>query len=125
MTISTYRDLTVWQRSMDLAYAAYDCANAFPAAERYGLSSQLRRAAVSIPSNIAEGQARAHTKEFLHFLSIARGSLQEFETLLLIAQHCGYVTEQQLAQLLELCDHVGRMLTALRKKLSKTVSRES
>jgi four helix bundle protein len=86
--------------------------------ERYGLSSQLRRAAVSIPSNIAVGQGRAHTREFLHHLSIARGSLQELETVLLIAKHRAYMTPEQLEHLLELCDHVSRMISVIRRKLS-------
>lgn len=79
-TITTYRDLDVWKESMNLCELVYEFTNGFPDKELYGLTSQLRRAAVSIPSNIAEGQGRTGTKEFLHHLSIARGSLCEVET---------------------------------------------
>ena len=83
----------------------------------YGLSSQIRRAAVSIPSNIAEGQARKSTAEFLHFLSIAQGSRAEVETQTLIAQRLGYVTEIQIKEILSLLDEISRMLNTLRAKL--------
>ena len=119
MTISNYRELTVWQRAMDLALASYDCTDTFPDNERFGLTSQIRRSAVSIPSNIAEGEGRAHRAECLNFLSIARGSLQELVTLLLIAERRGYSQKERLAPLLELCDHVSRMLTSLRRALSR------
>jgi four helix bundle protein len=118
MTIRRYRDMKVWQRSMDLALAAYDSTDSFPAAERFGLTSQIRRAAVSIPSNIAEGQGRAHTGEFLNHLSIARGFLQEVETLLMIAERRHYLNSKQLDALLEITDHISRMLTRLRRSLS-------
>lgn len=83
----------------------------------YGLSSQIRRAAVSIPSNIAEGQARKSTAEFLHFLSIAQGSRAEVETQTLIAQRLGYVTEIQIKEILSLLDEISRMLNTLKAKL--------
>lgn len=85
MALASYRELSVWQRSMDLTVAVYDVAKALPADERYGLGSQLKRAAVSVPANIAEGYGRTHRGGYLRHLSIARGSLSEVETLLAIA----------------------------------------
>src|SRR5438105_10561986 len=86
-----YRDMKVWQLSMDLALASYHCTEKFPVTERYGLISQIRRAAVSVPCNIAEGQGRATPGEFLNQLSDARGSLQELETLFMIAGRLQYL----------------------------------
>jgi four helix bundle protein len=85
----SYRDLIAWQKAMDLVTAIYRVTGSFPREELYGLTSQLRRAAVSVPSNIAEGQARFSRKEFHHFLSQARGSLVEIETQLMIAENLG------------------------------------
>lgn len=90
MAITHYREMIVWQRSMELVVACYHCTKAFPTDERFGLTQQVRRAAVSIPSNIAESQGRWHRGEFLHHIAIARGSLQELETLLEIAERLGY-----------------------------------
>jgi len=104
---------------MDLALIAYDHTDSFPVAERYGLTSQIRRAAVSIAANIAEGQGRAHGGAFLNHVSIARGSLQELETLLLIAERRGYLSQKELDGLLETTDHVSRMLTMLRRSLTR------
>ena len=94
--VESYRDLIVWQKSMELVERVYRMTRVFPKEELYGLSSQIRRAAVSIPSNIAEGQARKSTAEFLNFLSIAQGSRAEVETQTLIAQRLGYVTQNQI-----------------------------
>ena len=88
-----YRELIVWQKAMDLVEAIYRTTARFPKEELYGLTSQIRRAAVSIPSNIAEGQARNTTRDFLHFLAIAYGSLKEVETQVLIAERLGYIDE--------------------------------
>lgn len=85
MTVRHYSDLIVWQKAMDLVVHVYEVTESFPQREVFGLTNQVRRAAVSIPSNIAEGQGRGTTKDFLHFLAIARGSLQEVETQLLLA----------------------------------------
>ena len=90
MQMRRYRDLKVWQSSMDLAVAAYTCSATYPDEERYGLISQTRRAAVSIACNIAEGQGRSQPCEFLNQLSVARGSLQEFETRCLLAHRLGH-----------------------------------
>jgi four helix bundle protein len=87
----TYRDLVVWQKAMELVTEIYKATERFPKEEIYGLTSQLRRAAISVPSNIAEGQGRLTKKEFHHFLGYARGSLLEMETQLLIAQNLGYL----------------------------------
>jgi four helix bundle protein len=119
MAIQSYRDLDVWKKSVALIVAVYSETRRFPADERFGLTSQTRRAAISIAANIAEGYGRAHRKEYLHFLSIANGSLRETEALLIVAQELGYSTDTALAQPRELIDAVGRMLARLRKALSR------
>jgi four helix bundle protein len=87
----SYRDLTVWQRAIELAEEAYRITSGFPSEERYGMTSQIRRAAVSVPANIAEGQGRLGRGEFAHFLGIARGSLSELDTLFTLANRMGYM----------------------------------
>jgi four helix bundle protein len=119
MGLQSYRDLEVWQVSMDLAEQCYLTTRKFPKDELFGMTSQIRRAAASIPANIAEGQGREHTKEFLHFLSVARGSLMEVETHLLLCDRVGLLTQEKLDLLLNLADRVSRMLTALRNSLRK------
>jgi four helix bundle protein len=108
-----YRDLVVWQRAMDLAQAVYDLTRSFPPDERFGLTAQVRRAAVSIPSNIAEGQGRGGEAEFVRFLRIAHGSLREVETQLTLALRCGLATEDAVRPVLDLCGEVGRLLNGL------------
>jgi four helix bundle protein len=110
--------MKVWQESMRLAHLAYDCTNLFPPIERFVLLPQVRRAALSVPANIAEGQGRAHTGEFLNFLSTSRGSLQELETYLLFARQREYLSDAQLESPMEVADHVSRMLTRLRQTVS-------
>ena len=117
MIVQSYRDLIAWQKAMDLVVLVYDQTRCFPREELCGLSSQLRRAAVSIPSNIAEGQARQSTKEFLNFLSIALGSLAEVETQILIAQRVGYLKEPATNLLLQGSAEVRRLLHGLRNSL--------
>ena len=117
MAIETYRDLEVWQQAMDLAVACYQATKAFPRDELFGLTSQIRRAASSIPANIAEGQGRRTTKEFLNFLSIARGSLKEVETHLILSSRIGLLTTQMLELLLIKTDSISRMMTGLRRSL--------
>ena len=117
MAASDHRQLIVWQRGIDLALAAYRLSRRFPREETYGLTSQIRRAAVSIPANIAEGNGRIHRREYANHASIARGSLREVETLTEIALGLGYLREEELAPFRELLDHVGRMLTRLLKRL--------
>jgi four helix bundle protein len=118
MKINNYRDLIVWQKAMDLAAEVHVMSKSFPKAEVYGLTSQLRRAAVSVPSNIAEGQARKSTAEFLNFLSIAHGSLAEVDTQIILAQRFRYVTAEMSARALSLTIEVSKMLYSLRSKLT-------
>jgi four helix bundle protein len=111
--VQSYRDLVVWKKSMALVLQVYRCTQAFPRIETYGLTSQLRRAAVSIASNIAEGQARLSTGEFKQFLGNARGSLMEVETQVLIARGLGYLDQNQSEALLATAAEVGRILNGL------------
>ncbi len=115
--VKSYQDLIVWQKSMELVERIYRMTKVFPKEELYGLTSQIRRAAVSIPSNIAEGQARKSTAEFRNFLSIAQGSRAEVETQTLIAQRLGYVTSQQIQEIMNLLDEISRMPNTLQSKL--------
>lgn len=117
MTTKIYRDLIAWQKAMDLVEQVYQATRCFPKEETYGLCSQLRRACVSIPSNIAEGQGRNSVKEFLHHLSIAYGSLREAETQILIAGRLNYLEQRQVTALLELAAEVGRLINGLSKSL--------
>ena len=119
MSIQSYRELKVWQRAMDLIEQCYQATRSFPADERYGLVSQIRRAAVSVAANIAEGQGRTHTKEFLNHLSMARGSLMETETLLLASQRVGLMSPESLEPMLAISAEVSRMLTGLKQALAK------
>ncbi len=103
---------------MELVERVYRMTRAFPKEERYGLSSQLQRAAVSIPSNIAEGNARNSMKEYQNFLSIAQGSIAEVDTQTLIAVRLGYVTEKQIETIMSLLDELSRMVRAIKRKLT-------
>ena len=109
----SYRDLIAWRKAMHLVREIYDATRLFPRDELYGLTSQLRRAAVSVPSNIAEGQARFSSKELAHFLSQARGSLVEIETQLLIAQDLGYLSATKTRLLLQQAAELGRVRNGL------------
>jgi four helix bundle protein len=115
--VNSYRDLKVWQLSMRLVEEVYVLTGQFPKAEVYGLSSQLQRSAVSVPSNIAEGHARDSTKEYLRFISISLGSLAELETQFYLAQRLNYIAENCLTNILEITSEVGRMLRGLQKSL--------
>jgi len=110
---SSYRDLIAWQKAMQFVTAIYEVTRGFPSEERYGITNQLRRAAVSVPSNIAEGQARFSQKEFYHFLSQARGSLVEIETQLLIARDLKYIQPTKAEALLAAAEELGRILNGL------------
>ena len=112
-----YSDLKVWQKSMDLVDSVYRATEQFPSSERFGLCSQLQRAAVSVPANIAEGHGRKLTNVFLNHISIASGSLMEIETLILIALRQSYMTEDASNALLKQSDEIGKMLSGLRKSL--------
>jgi four helix bundle protein len=122
MSITTYRDLLVWQRAMDLVDAVYRLTRGFDKEEVYGLTSQIRRAAISVPSNIAEGHGRQTQRHFLHFLSIARGSIKELETQVLIARRLGYANEAENSKVLDLSDQVSRLTTGLMNSLRKRES---
>lgn len=113
MSIHYYRDLIVWQKAMDLCVEIHQVTLGFPKQELFGLSAQLNRAIVSIPSNISEGHGRRTTPDFIHFLSIARGSLNEVETQLTLAMRYGYLSEATHDALLEHCGEIGRMLNGL------------
>ena len=117
--ISSYRDLRVWQLAMELVVDCYRMVKLFPRHELFGLTSQLQRAAVSIQANIAEGHGRAFTKEYLRHITIARGSLIELETHILIAKRLNYCNQIELEELLEKTSSIGRMLTNLRRSLIK------
>ncbi len=109
----SYRQLLAWQKSMSLVTRIYAVTKQFPGDELYGLTNQLRRAAVSVPSNIAEGQARYSSKEFHHFLSQARGSLVEIETQLMICENLGYLTHRACEDLLQATGELGKMINGL------------
>jgi len=115
----SYRDLTAWKKAMELVTEIYKATEGFPKEEGYGLTSQLRRAAVSVPCNIAEGQGRLTKGEFQQFLGYARGSLLEMETLILIAGNLNYLKENQLAELLDLSAEVGKILNGLLSSIAK------
>jgi four helix bundle protein len=122
MVIKSFRDLRVWQAAMDLVEQIYGLTKSFPKSELYGLTSQIQRSAVSVPSNIAEGHTREHTKEYLHHLSMAQASLAELETQLEISARLKYITSEQLAQVLERIRALGRQLYALRNSLLKSLA---
>ena len=113
MAFSNYKDLTVWQKSMDLTEEIYRLVKKLPKEETYALSDQMRRAVVSIPSNIAEGQGRESGNEFRNFLSFANGSLSELETQLLICVRLGYLSDADIKTALSLSNEIDRMLSAL------------
>ncbi len=115
--VHSYRDLRVWQHGMDLVVHCYHATKSLPGHERYGLTSQIRRSAVSIPSNIAEGHGRSHTGQYAEHVSIANGSFKELETQVLIAGRLGFLGRDVEADLLEQTDDLGRMLRGLLRRL--------
>lgn len=119
MDIKSYRDLEVRQKAMDLVMECYEISKEFPKSETYGLTSQLPRAAVSIPTNIAEGQARQYTREFIQYLSISYGSIAELETLIQIAERLNYLNNNQLCKLMDWTATLEKMINGLRKSLEK------
>ncbi|MBD2184451.1 four helix bundle protein [Aerosakkonema funiforme] len=125
MSVSSYRDLKVWQVGMEIADQIYQLTDSFPKHEIYGLSSQMQRAAVSIPSNIAEGHARNSTKEFLHHISIAQGSLAELETQLIIATWRPYIENKaNIETIFQKMEELGKMLGGLEKSLQNKLKKE-
>jgi len=116
--VGRYRDLVAWQKAMELVAKIYLATTSLPQDERFGLMSQLRRAAVSIPSALAEGHARSSTREFVRYISIAMGSLAELETQLLICTRLDLMAEEAVRSLLNLCDEQSRILHGLRRSLA-------
>jgi four helix bundle protein len=117
MKVKDYKDLRVWQKGIEIVDKIYSMTNSFPKDELYGLVSQMRKAAVSIPSNIAEGFARQHNKEYKQFLYISLGSCAELDTQLIIAHRRDYITKKKLEELVEDINHESRMLVSLINKL--------
>ncbi len=117
MALKSYGELIAWQKAMDLVQMVYETVRAFPKEEIYGLMSQLKRAAVSVPSNIAEGQGRKSTREFIHHLSIAYGSLMEVETQILIAVRLGYLSQEDAVPITKQTSEVGRLINGLSNAL--------
>ena len=116
-TLKSYRDLEVWKKSIDLVELIYRASKNFPLEERFGLTSQVRRAAVSVPSNIAEGAARTGTGEYLQSLSVASGSLAEVETQLMIANRLEMLAQETLTTLLHQSEEISKMLGGLKRSL--------
>ena len=112
-----YKELIAWQKAMELVVQIYKATTGFPSCEQFGLTNQIRRAAVSIPSNIAEGQGRKSPNDFIRFLNIAQGSLQEVETQTLIAQRLNYLSESIVLGLTNRCEEVAKILNGLRRSL--------
>jgi four helix bundle protein len=119
MTVQSFTDLEVWQMAMTLAEDCYRLTARFPNSELYGLTSQIRRASVSIPSNIAEGHGRETTRSFIHFSRVAQGSLKELQTQLMLAERVGITTSAATLSTLEKCDRIGKMLRSMIRSLER------
>lgn len=115
--IKSHRDLIVWQKAMDLAEDVYRVTSGFPREELYRMTSQLTRAAISVPANIAEGHARGTRRDYANFLAIAKGSLMETETFLMLADRLGYSKQNPIDRTMSLVTEVSKMITAIRSKL--------
>ncbi|MBI4430928.1 MAG: four helix bundle protein [Candidatus Omnitrophica bacterium] len=115
--IKTFRDLTAWKKSHELVLEIYKVTKDFPVEEKYGLISQIRRAAVSVPTNIVEGFKRKSKKDYAHFINIADGSLEEVKYLLILSSELGFLREELFIRLNSLCDEVGRILHGFHKSL--------
>ena len=124
VTINSYRDLRVWQAGIALAENCYRLTKAFPRDELYGLVAQMRRSAVSIPANIAEGYGRDSTNSYVHFLRVAQGSLKEVETHLILSERLDLAKEEKTSLILNDCEELGKMLRALIRTLDARGSRE-
>ena len=117
MKVKDYKDLQIWQKGLEIADKIYSVTNNFPKSELYGMASQMKKACVSIPSNIAEGFARHHSNEYRQFLYISLGSCAELDTQLIIANRRGYITDKELEELAEDINHESRMIASLIGKL--------
>ena len=115
--VRSHRDLVVWQKAMDLVDLVYDILAKFPASENFALIPQMKRAVVSVPANIAEGQSRSTARDFAHFLSVAKSSLMETETLLMVAARRGYALEADAQPAFSLIVEISKMLVSLRRRL--------
>ena len=122
--IRDYRDLIVWKEAMEIAELVYSLTRAFPREEMYGMSSQMRRAAVSIPSNVAEGFGRAQRKSFVQFLRVAQGSLKELETQALLCGRIGFLSEEEIADLMARCERLGKRFVQFIRTLNQTENGE-
>ena len=122
---ATYRDLDTWKFAMDLVEQCYRASASFPQEERYGLTSQLRRAAVSIPSNVAEGYCRRTTKVYANHVSIALGSHGELETCIELGSRLGFMSSTDRTGLQDQCDVVGRLLSGLYRSLEEKINRDA
>lgn len=121
-SIKSHRDLMVWRKAMDLAKAIYQLTDGLPKKEEYRMTAQLVRAAISIPANIAEGNARGTRKDYAYFVSVARGSTAELETLLTIVAETNMAPAAQVAEIIKNAEEVGRMLNGLRRSLAESES---
>jgi four helix bundle protein len=124
-TVRSHKDLDVWQLSMEFVERIYALAKRLPDSERYGLISQMTRAAVSVPANIAEGNARGTRRDYAQFVSIARGSLMEVETYVLLAVRLEYVRQEAVDDLLALVTRISKMLGSLRRRLLQSTKTQS
>ncbi|HLX12222.1 MAG TPA: four helix bundle protein [Bacteroidota bacterium] len=115
--VNSFRDLIVWQKAMALSKDVYLATKSFPREEIYGITSQLRRASVSVAANIAEGQARSTTGEFVQFLGISRGSVAELETLITLSKELGFISEIDSRNLTSTCEGISKLIVALRRAL--------
>ena len=123
-TVRSYRDLLAWQEGMNLAEQCYHLTRDYPKAELYGMTSQIRRASASIPANIAEGNGREMTQDYIRFLRIAQGSLKELETHLLLSARVGLTNQQTIQPLLMKCQQVGKLIRGLIRSLQEKKRRE-
>jgi len=117
--IKSHKDLLAWQKAMELVELVYDLTRAFPREELFGLATSLRRAAVSIPSKIADGHERDNTREFIHYLSVARGALSEVETQIEIAKRLAYIDDEQQARFNQLVSDTGKIINGLMNSMER------
>jgi four helix bundle protein len=117
--MNNFKDLVVWQKSIELTKKIYSATEIFPEKEKFGLTNQLRRAAVSIASNIAEGAGRDSQNEFAHFLAIAKGSSYEVETQVIIANELGYITDEEQTEISNSINEIQKMIAGLKKSIQK------
>lgn len=125
MGMQSYKELKVWKKGVDIVDLVYEATNRFPAKEKFGLAAQMQRSAISIPSNIAEGFARHHTKEYVQFCYVALGSCAELKTQLVIAKRRGYISEEGSFELEKSLNHESRMLMNLKRSLIEKKSRST